>query len=270
MLKGILGLLAACLILLSPVGSGAQAVTTQELVLTIAADENWNVLENEEGETAGDLTPMMIDGVPKLDFEESTLEFYEQHKMKDGYGCSADVLPNFYELISTHIEIRVLTFASEQNAVEFLDEFSNQILTTSAPDAQVAVMEQLPQTDFNLIGISSMTEFYDRQSGEPTDMAGSARYLAQIDSAVISIEVAGPLVDYNFDAAFWLTEAQAACVASGATCDPVTMPDGNGRWVLTEDGLMFVTQGDAQNEWARWIFPLEDPVAVPAYSVTLP
>lgn len=270
MFRGILGLFSVCLILLAPLSVTAQQATTEEQVLTITADDNWNVLQNDEGEPSATMTPMMTDGVPQLEFAPSTLEFYEEHQMVDGYAWAAQVLPNYYEPTSTDIEIRVLTFASEQNAVDFLDEFTNQILTTSPAESQVAVMDQLPQSDLNLIGISSMTEFYDNESGDPAGMAGSARYLAQIDNAVISIEVAGPLVDYNFDAAFWLTEAQASCVAAGAPCDPVPMPDGNGRWVLTEDGLMFVTEGDAENEWARWIFPLEKPVSTPEFSVTIP
>lgn len=255
---------------ISPLTAAAQGVTSDQLVLTIAEDANWSYLNGDEEGSLPEMTLMMQDGVPYLDFSQSTLEFYEDHQMVSGYAWSANMVPQYYEPVGTDIEIRVLTFADEQNAINFLEAFADQIVNTSPAEDRVAVMETLPESDLNMVGITSLAGFVDQDTGEATGMAGSARYLTQIGNSVISVEVSGPFVDYNFDVAFWLTEAQANCLENDETCVPATMPIGDDRWVLTEQGLVFVTEGDAENEWARWIFPLEDSVVAPEFSATIP
>lgn len=258
--------------LMSPVAMAAQidAVATEDSVLTIAEGEGWNYALDAEEQPIESMVPMMIDGEPQLDFAPAVLETYEKHQMTDAYAWSADVLPDFYEPISTTIEIRVMTFAGEENAVQFLDEFYGQLVELSAPEANVTAINPMPESDLNMLGITSMVDFTSYESGDSMGSAGSVRYLAQIDNTVISVQVTGPLVDYNFDVAYSLFDSQVNCVTAGGTCDAVPMPTMEGRWTLTERGIVFETDGDAESEWARWIFPLEAPVTEPEWSVTIP
>lgn len=258
--------------LASPVGIAAQSVTvaTEDSVLTIAEGDGWNYALDAQDEPIEGMVPMMIDGEPQLDFAPSVLETYEAHQLTDAYAWSAHVLPDYYDPITTTIEIRVMSFAGEENAVQFLDEFYGQLVELSAPEASVTAIDPLPESDLNMLGVTSMVEFTSYESGEYIGSAGSVRYLAQIDNTVISVQVTGPFVDYNFDIAFSLLDSQSSCVTAGGACEAVTIPSMDGRWTLTERGIVFETEGDAENEWARWIFPLEAPVTEPEWSVTIP
>lgn len=258
--------------ILTPASTMAQTDTAsvEDTVLSIVEGEGWNYALDSEEQPITSMVPMMIDGEPQLDFAPVVLEMYQQHQMIDAYAWSADLVPDYYEPISTSVEIRVLTFADEQNAIDFQDAFYNQLVELTPEEENLTEINPLPESDLNILGITSMTGFTDYATGESMGSAGSVRYLAQIDNTVISVEVIGPFVDYNFDIAYWLLDSQATCVTAGTICDPVTMPTGDGRWQLTERGIVFFTEGDAENEWARWIFPLEAPVTAPEWSVTLP
>lgn len=245
-------------------------VSAEDLVLTIAEDESWSYSTDATGDPIHNMVPMMIDGAPQLDFAPPVLDLYERHQLVNAYAWSADVLPEYYEPISTTIEIRVMQFSSEENATAFLDEFYGQLVELSAPEAHVTAIDPLPESELNMLGITSMVAFTSYESGESMGMAGSARYLTQVGDTVISVQVTGPFVDYNFDIAFWLLEAQVDCVNADTTCEPIPMPNGDGRWQLTERGIVFLTEGDAENEWARWIFPIDEPVTAPEWSVTIP
>lgn len=246
------------------------ATSVEEMVLTIAEDDAWSYSTGANGEPMQNMVAMMVEGEPQLDFAPAVLDMYERHQLENAYAWSADLRPQYYEPISTTIEIRVMQFASDENASEFLNEFYDQLVELSAPEAQVAGIDPLPESKLNLLGITSMVDFTSYESGESMGMAGSARYLAQVNDTVISVQVTGPFVDYNFDIAFWLLEAQADCVTTGTLCEPTPMPNGDGRWQLTERGIVFLTEGDVGNDWARWIFPLENPVPAPEWSVTIP
>lgn len=258
--------------LLMPGSLAAQsnAVATEDMVLTIAEGEGWSFAQDADKQPIVEMVPMMIDGEPQLEFSPAVLDLYQQHQMMDAYAWSADVLPENYEPVSTTIEIRVMTFADAENATAFLDVFYGQLVELSAPEANVMAIDPLPESDLNMLGITSMVDFTNYESGDSMGMAGSARYLAQAGDTVISVEVTGPLVDYNFDVAYSILDSQVSCIDAGGACDSVTMPTMDGRWTLTEKGIVFATDGDAENEWARWIFPLEEPVTAPEWSVTLP
>lgn len=245
-------------------------VRVEDMVLTIAEDDAWSYSTDANGDPIHNMVPMMIEGEPQLDFAPAVLDLYEGHQLVNAYAWSADVVPQHYEPFSTTIEIRVMQFASDENAKDFLGEFYGQLVDLSAPEAQVTAIDPLPASDLDLLGITSMIGFTNYESGDSMGMAGSARYLTQVNDTVISVQVTGPFVDYNFDIAFWLLEAQANCLIAGTACEPTPMPNGDGRWELTERGIVFFTEDDAENEWARWIFPLEEPVTAPEWSVTLP
>lgn len=257
---------------MSPAALAGQtgAVAVEDLVLTIAEGDGWSYSLDASDQPIETMVPMMIDGEPQLDFAPAVLDMYEDYQMLDAYAWSADLLPDEYEPVSTTIEIRAMSFADEENAAGFLDAFYGQLMDLSAPEANVTAIDPLPESDLNMLGVTSMVEFTSYESGESMGSAGSARYLAQIDNVVISVQVTGPLVDYNFDIAYWLLDAQVSCVTEGVECAPVTMPNGDGQWLVTERGIVFQTEGDAENEWARWIFPLEEPVTEPEWSVTIP
>lgn len=252
------------------VAGQTEPVPIEDTILRITEGEGWNYALDANGQPIESMVPMMTDGEPQLEFAPPVLDLYNQYQLLGAYAWSTDVLPDSYEPISTTIEIRVMSFASTENAAAFLEVFYDQIMDLSAPEANVTAIDPLPDTDLNLLGITSMVDFSNYESGDSMGMAGSARYLAQIDNSVISVQVTGPLVDYNFDVAFSLLNKQVSCVTSTEVCDPIAMPTMEDRWELTEKGLMFVTEGDAENEWARWIFPLEEPVTHPAWSATLP
>src|SRR5699024_10387000 len=103
-------------------------------------------------------------------------------------------------------------FADDENATEFLDEFYDQLVDLSAPEANVTAIDSLPMSDLNMLGITSMVDFTRYESGETIGLAGSVRYLAQVDNTVLSVQVTGPLVDYNFDIAYSLLDSQVNCV----------------------------------------------------------
>lgn len=271
-MKNILLALSLVIIALGGVANvAAQSapVPVEDMVLTIAEDDNWSFPPNADGESNEQMVEMMVNGEPQLAFAPAVLDLYERHQMIDAYAWSADLQPQYYQPISTTIEVRVLAFQTEENAVAFLGEFYDQLVELSAPEAHVAAINPLPESNLNMLGVSSMVDFTSYESGESMGSAGSARYLAQMDNTVVSVQVSGPLVDYNFDIAFWLLDAQARCIDEGTACDPIALPNGDGRWQLTEQGLMFETEGIGENVWARWIFPLEEPVTSPEWSVTI-
>lgn len=255
---------------ISPNAAGAQSVAVEDTILTIAESEGWNYSIGSDGQPIINMVPMMINGEPQLDFAPAILDLYKTHQLLDAYAWSADILPDNYKPISTTIEIRVMSFADQENATQFLDIFYDQLMELSTPEANVTAINPLPDSDLNMLGITSMVNFTSYESGESMGLAGSVRYLAQIDNTVISVEVTGPLVDYNFDVAYALLDAQAGCVSASVKCVPITMPTLEDHWVLTENGLGFVSEGEAENVWARWIFPLKEPVFAPEISVTIP
>lgn len=262
--------------IISPVMAAQSAATSvEDKLLTLAEGDGWTYSLDADEQPIEELVPMMVDGEPQLEFAPVVLDMYQQYEMQDAYAWSADMLPANYEPISTTIEIRVMTFSTEENATGFLGAFYDQLVELTPAEANLTTIDPLPNSELNLVGVTSMKEFTQYGTEESMGMAGGVRYLSQIGNAVISVDVAGPLLDYNFDLAYWLLEAQAACVGSDTACGAIPMPmgnsnDANGHWALHENGLGFAAEPGGEYEWARWEFPLESPVAAPEQSVTLP
>lgn len=255
---------------ISPALAQTTATPTEDLLLRVTEGEGWSYATDADGQPIESTVAMMVDGEPQLDFAGETLALYERHEMTDAYAWAVDILPANYEPISTSIEIRVLTFSSEENATAFLGEFSDAIVTATPAEANLAQIDPLPETDLNLIGLTSMTEFTNYETDDSIGMAGTVRYLAQVDNHVISVDVAGPFVDYNFDLAYWLTDAQAGCITADAPCEAITTPSGEGQYVLHENGLGFSEIPGGSYEWTRWEYPITEPVTAPAISATIP
>lgn len=121
-----------------------------------------------------------------------------------------------------------------------------------------------------LVGWTALLRIYDATISESIGHVSGARYHAQIDNIVMSIEVTGPFVDFNFDAAHWLLESQANCVQQDTSCAPTSMPMGDADWKFVGELLHFSDPASGDDVEARWIFPLEAPVITPEWSVTIP
>lgn len=124
--------------------------------------------------------------------------------------------------------------------------------------------------EYPLAGWTGVTMFVAEATGEADGHASGVRYLAQIDDVIVSAEVTGPFVDFNFDAAFWVLEQQANCVQQDTPCAPTTMPMGKTDWLFVGDALHFAGYDSGEGAEARWVYPVSEPVRAPEMTATNP
>lgn len=270
-----LRLLIAIFAIISAPGSAiAQPATStvEDQMLRIATDTYWTFVETDLG-SAVDEYDQMIDGEPQFDLWPPTQALYEQHQVQSVRVYSAQLRPqrSNFDAVATSVEIRIYTFPDADNSASFLSgvvEFNiEDDANDDTVDWQIAPVDPLPASTFPVEGYTGQ-EMYHLPNGDETGNASLVRYLAQIDNVVVSALVSGPLVDFNFDLAYMLLQAQAACVLDDTPCDPVSVSEITPSWGFVMTSMYFYDENQESHD-VRWIFPVDKPVRAPEHSATL-
>lgn len=221
-------------LLFVPFAALAQALATpvDQLALRVVEGNGYTVLTDMAG------TPQQAEqhqvqgggafpeGMPQV-----VIDFYTRTGVQDVYITFVNLVPPGQdpagEVVATAAEMRVLTFATEDGAATYVNDFAQEFPRQAealgmSPD--ISPMEGLPQRDGAIFGYSTTEVYTDVDTGEPTDSVWSTRILAQQGSAVASAKVSSPDAMLNARQAIELALVQAGCIAQDIACAPIPLP----------------------------------------------
>lgn len=265
------------LALLSPalaLGQVNSPLSSQDMLLQIADNELWSTNLLPDGTLFAIQLLQMENGLPQMELNPSTLQNYELHGVQDVAIFQTAMTPKsaYYADVSTGIQTRVIRFDNAEDAEGYLNAvFDTQVEAVEAgeiPDNQIALIDPLPEFDHPIVGWTSLTGYVSADTGEPTGSVSTVRYHAQLENYLVSVEVYGPFVDYNFDIAWWLLNNAASCVQGSTPCAPVPIPIGNSDYLYIGDTMYFLNTPDDVDGELRWMFPVDSPVRAPNFAVS--
>ncbi len=240
-------------------------------MLRISSDTYWTFVETDEG-PAVDEYDQMIDGEPQFELWPPTLAFYEEHQVQSVRVYNAQLRPQRtnFDPVATTVEVRIYTFPDAEYSASYLNSIVPFNIEDDANDDtvdwQIAPIDPLPESAYPIEGFTGK-EMYYLPDGEESGNASLVRYFAQIDNAVVSALVSGPLVDFNFDLAYMLLHAQAECLTDIAPCEPVSVSEITPSWGFVMTNMYFFDENDESHD-VRWVFPVDEPVRIPEQSET--
>lgn len=272
----------ACIVALVVVTAGAFSGRTavaqadylpaEDLILRIEEDTDWIFIDREGVESAEEYA-QMIDGVSQGELHPTTDAYYKEHNVQSVHIFMADIRPaqNTYDTIATEVELRVMTFENVNDATAYQTNFFDSLYQEDVADNegrnQHQLMDQLPPSSYPTVGFTSLQSYF-RSNGDPLGDASSVRFMAQHDTVLVSAQVQGPFVDFNFDLAYGLLHYQIDCVVNNVACDPVSISEVTPAWGFTMRKLFF-DDGSGTVTMARFEFPVQEPVRAPEMGVML-
>lgn len=249
--------------------SALDEVGPLEVMSRVYEHEHWTVMNDADGTPLSHQLIPVVNGVPDAGLNPEIAAQFSQYQMQDMVVFTTTMTHDSYEPVAAQIQMRLMIFPDDATAGIWLsDTYNNQVVagTGTEFDAQLAPIEPLPAFEYPLIGWTQLTDYVANSNGEYSGLASTVRYQAQIGRTVVSAQVTGPFVDFNFDLALGLIDAQAYCLNESPYCEGVTIMEPlTGFWETTGGKLTFEPDGLE----ARWEWPVTEPVRAPDVSMTL-
>lgn len=255
-----------------PLASAAQPMEPdiQSKVVRLEPGNGWAEASlGDQGSTAEYV--QFLGGVPQYDgISQLAIDAMSTYGLQDAISAYSAFLPETPREndSTTQTLTRVYRFNDEAGAKAYLDSYWNYQQLTIAegttPDTGLALMDLVPTYEHPLIGWTSFQARNSHTTGAYVGNINAARYSTQISNFVISVEVAGPFADYNFDAAFWMMDAGVACIESQSPCPYWYMPMGDGDYSWAADSLI-----SSDGNIVPWIFPIDEVQRAPVHSAVV-
>lgn len=241
-----------------------------EVMSRVFEHEHWTVMTDADGNPMAHQLVPVTNGLPDPELNPSLSDQLRRYQVQEMVVYTTTMTHDSYEPVATQIQMRLMIFPDENTAANWLAETYDNTASTLATgqfDAQIAPIDPLPDVNYPLIGWTQLTDFVANSTEEYSGLASTVRYQAQIGRTVVSAQVTGPFVDFNFDLALSLIDAQAYCLNESPFCPGVSIMEPLvGSWETLNGKLTYVP-GVAE---ARWMWPVTEPVRSPEVSTSLP
>lgn len=243
-----------------------------EVMLRVYPHENWTVMNDANGTPLAFQLIPVTNGVPDPGLSPELSAQLTQYQVQEMVVYTTSLTHDSHEAVATQIQMRLMIFPDDASAATYLaDAYNNQVATNLGAefDSQMAAIDPLPTFDHPLVGWTQLTDYVANSTEEFSGLASTVRYQSQIGRTVVSAQVTGPFVDFNFDLALGLISAQNDCLQTSPYCEGVTIMEPTSEsWETTGAGLTYTGDGSS----ARWLYPVTEPVRVPevSSSFTLP
>lgn len=243
-----------------------------EVMSRVFEHEHWTVMTDADGNPMAYQLVPVTNGSPDPELNPALAEQLAQYQVQEMVVYTTTMTHDSYEPVATQIQMRLMIFPDETAAAMWLAETYDNTASTSAAaaaagqfDSQIAPIDPLPEVEYPLIGWTQVTDFVANSTEDFSGLASTVRYQAQIGRTVVSAQVTGPFVDFNFDLAIGLIDAQAHCLNESPFCEGVTIMEPLvGSWETLNGKLTYVPEGVE----ARWMWPVTAPVRAPEVSTS--
>lgn len=176
---------------------------------------------------------LIDDGQILTETSPSLREWFTELRIEDMYISYVILAPEGEAAADAGItvDIRLITFPDGASA-EAMVPASIDILNEQAeedPNASqdISAMEDLPQHEQVITGVTGMDPSFDVQTGaQGLFRVPFTRFIAQDGTIVASVKVTSLDPAFNDAAARELLAAQLECLAADVFCDPVRLPGG--------------------------------------------
>lgn len=240
-----------------------------EAMLRVYPDEHWSVMNDNAGTPMAFQLVPVTNGVPDPELNPATAAQLSNYQVQDMVVYTTTMMHPGSQEVATQIQTRLMVFPDAAAASNWLAGTYNEQVPASAGgefDPQLALIDPMPTSEYPMVGWTQLTDFVTNPTEEYSGMASTVRYQAQNDRTVVSVQVTGPFVDFNFDLALALIDKQIFCLNESPYCAGTTIAEAtSGSWETVNGVLTFVSDGSE----ARWMFPVEEPVRTPDVSVSL-
>jgi hypothetical protein len=204
-----------------------------QLILRITEGNGYAYARNPSGALVYENVYMVDDGVVDDDILPATRTWYEDHDVQDLYLAYVRLYPEEakQDTSGVAIQIRLATLPDTGAAARLVPDalvlmFEQQFEgPTFAQD--IAPIEDVPDHDEAIIGVTGTDVYYGVVTGEPTGFrAPFTRFIAQSGTTVASIKVTSLDPAFNDALARELLMEQMACLAVDTPCLPIPLPSG--------------------------------------------